>query len=133
MSNHTIKNLRTDVEDSAPKFGMSPAIEAHFARKDIEAENFGLSYQQVAPNERVPFGHKHSEQEEVYVVVAGGGRIKIEDEIHEIGQWDAVRVGKDTMRGFEAGPDGLELIAFGTPNTENEDADVVPGWWAEDA
>ncbi len=131
MTNVTIKNLKSDVEDSAPKFGMAPAVEAHFARDDIDAEVFGLSYQRLAPNARMPFGHKHAQQEEVYVVVGGSGRVKVEDDIHDVAQWDAVRVGPDTMRNFEAGPDGLELIAFGGPSNGNKDADMVQGWWSE--
>lgn len=129
MSDATIKNLRTDVEDSAPKFGMAPDVEAHFAREDIGASNFGLSYQRLAPGARMPFGHRHAEQEEVYVVVSGAGRVRIDDDVHEVAQWDAVRVGPETMRAFEAGPDGLEFIAFGAPNTGGRDVDMVPGWW----
>ena len=75
----------------------------------------------------MPFGHKHAQQEEVYVVVGGSGRVKVEDDIHDVAQWDAVRVGPDTMRNFEAGPDGLELIAFGGPSNGNMDADMVRG------
>jgi mannose-6-phosphate isomerase-like protein (cupin superfamily) len=133
VTDATIRNLKTDVEDSAPKFGMSPDVEARFARDDIDAERFGLSYQRLAPDARMPFGHRHAEQEEVYVVVSGSGRVKLDDDVHDVREWDAVRVGPATMRSFEAGPDGLELIAFGTPNVGNKDVDVVPGWWSEGA
>ena len=132
MSEYTIVNLK-EVEDQAPNFGLSPQFEARFARVALEAELVGLTYQKLAPNLRVPWGHTHKTQEEVFLVLDGTLRVKVGDEIHELKPWDAIRIHKDTMRGFEAGPDGLELIAFGTPNTENEDADVVPGWWAEDA
>src|SRR5919204_6560871 len=107
MSNHTIKNLK-DVEDAAPKFGLSPKLEARFARRDLECEQTGVSYERIAPNERTGFGHKHANQEEIYVVVGGGGRIKIEDEIRDVRKWDAIRVGRDTMREVEAGPGGVE-------------------------
>ena len=127
---YTVKNLKA-VEDSAPKFGMSPDLEARFASRDLQAEQFGLSYQRLAPNVRGPFGHRHSTQEEVYVVLGGGGRVKVGDDIVELKQWDAVRVSADTVRAFEAGPDGLELIAFGAPGTGPGDAEVIPGWWSE--
>jgi mannose-6-phosphate isomerase-like protein (cupin superfamily) len=131
MTDFTIKNLKTDIEDSAPKFGMAPAVEAHFARQDLDAQKLGLSYQRLAPNERMPFGHKHADQEEIYVVVAGAGRVKLDDEVRDVRQWDAVRVGSDTIRGFEAGPDGLAFIAVGGPFEGTNDAELVPDWWSD--
>ena len=129
MADYTVVNLK-EVEDQAPKFGLSPQLEARMARVALGLENSGVSYQRLAPNFRVPFGHKHKRQEEIYVVVAGSVRIKLEDEVVELGPFDAVRVHKDTMRGFEAGPEGAEFIAIGAPNTGPGDADVVEGWWS---
>lgn len=130
MSGYTIRNLK-DVEDAAPKFGMSPALEARFAREELELESSGVSYQRLAPDERVPFGHRHEKQEELYVIVGGGGRIKLDDDVVELRQWDAVRIPPETMRCVEAGPDGIELIAFGAPNTGGTDVEMTPGWWAD--
>jgi hypothetical protein len=101
MSGYTIRNLK-DVEDAAPKFGMSPALEARFAREALELESSGVSYQRLAPDERIPFGHRHEQQEELYVVVGGGGRIKLNEDV-VLRQWDAVRIGPETMRCVEAG------------------------------
>lgn len=129
MSDFTIVNLKS-VEDSAKAFGLAPAVEARFARKVLECRKLGASYLRVAPNERIPFGHKHGEQEEIYVVVSGSGRVKIDDDVHDVRQWDAVRVGPGAMRNFEAGPDGVELLAFGGPITGENDAELVPGWWS---
>jgi len=131
MSDYTHLNLKA-VEDQAPKFGLSPDLEFRMGRVPLEMENAGLSYMRVAPNFRIPFGHNHKNQEEVYVVVSGGGRVKVGDDVHDLKQWDAVRVHKDTMRGFEAGPDGLEVIAIGAPNTGPGDAEMEQGWWAGD-
>ena len=131
MTDFTIKNLQTEIEDSAPKFGMAPAVEAHFARQDIGAEEMGMSLQRLAPNERMPFGHKHAKQEEVYVVVEGAGRVKLDDEVRDVTQWDAVRVAADTMRCFEAGPEGLGFIAVGAPFDRENDPELVQGWWSE--
>ena len=131
MTNFTIKNLKSDIEDSAPKFGLSPELEAHFAREDIGAENLGLSYQRLAPNVRGSFGHKHAKQEEVYVIVEGGGRVKLDDEVRDVKQWDAVRVASDTVRCFEAGPDGLALVAVGAPFEGENDAEMIQGWWSD--
>jgi len=130
MSNFTIKNLK-EVEDAAPNFGLSPKLEARFARKALECEQTGLAYERLAPNERTGFGHKHANQEEIYVVIGGGGRIKIEDDIRDVARWDAIRLGPDTMREFEAGPDGIEWIAFGAPATGEDDSELVPGWWSD--
>jgi mannose-6-phosphate isomerase-like protein (cupin superfamily) len=129
MSDYTHLNLK-DVEDQAPKFGLSPDMEFRMARVPLEMENAGVSYLRVGPNFRIPFGHTHKNQEEVYLVVSGGGRIKLGDDVRDLKQWDAVRVHKDTMRGFEAGPDGVELIAIGAPNTGPGDALTEQGWWS---
>ena len=134
MAEYTIANLKNDVEDQAPNFGMSPEIEARFARQKLELERSGVSYQKVAPDFRVPFGHTHSKQEEVYVIVSGGGRMKLDEEIVDVKQWDAVRVAPGTWRGFEAGPGGAELIAYGARcgmSSEESDSDLEQGWWSD--
>ena len=130
MSGYTKLNLK-DVENSAEKFGMGEIMEARFVRDDLDATRFGLSLQRVKPNQRVPFGHSHDEQEEVYVFVGGSGRLALDDEIIEVAQWDAVRIAPDVTRGLEAGPDGLDLIAFGAPATGLQDAKQEMGWWAQ--
>jgi quercetin dioxygenase-like cupin family protein len=99
------------------------------ARVPLEMENAGLSYIRIAPGFRIPYGHKHKNQEEVYVLVSGNARIKIEDEVRELKQWDAVRLHRDTVRGFEAGDQGAELLAIGAPNTGPGDAEVLQDWW----
>lgn len=124
-------NLKEDVEDQAPNFGLSPDLEARMARVPLELEGFGVSYQRIAPNYRVPFAHRHKQQEEVYVVTDGGGRANLEGEIVELKKWDALRVPKDTMRGFEAGPDGMEVIAIGAPNTGPGDAEMDHDYWSD--
>jgi mannose-6-phosphate isomerase-like protein (cupin superfamily) len=115
----------------APKFGFAPNLESRFARRALELEKSGLSYIRVAPEFRVPFGHTHSEQEEVYLVIAGSARFKLDDDVIDLGAWDAIRVPPDTMRGMEGGSDGAEILAFGAPNTENKDVDMEQGWWSE--
>jgi mannose-6-phosphate isomerase-like protein (cupin superfamily) len=130
MGKHTIKNLK-EVEDSAPKFGMSDVLEARFARDELGLEESGVSYQRLQPDARLPFGHKHTEQEELYVVVAGSGRIKLDDEIVDLVQWDAVRIPAGTMRSVEAGPAGIEIVAYGAPSNGNADVEMVQGWWSD--
>ena len=130
MANYTKKNLRKDVEDSAPKFDMPSEMEARFARRPIGGETLGLSLMTLEPNFRIPFGHKHEGQEEVYVVVRGSARIKVEDEVVEVKEWDAIRFDKDTMRDVEAGPDGVEYLAFGAGD-DPTDAEMEPGWWSD--
>jgi uncharacterized cupin superfamily protein len=130
MASYTKVNLK-QVEDQAPKFGLAENMEARMARVALELEHSGISYQRLAPGFRLPFGHKHKNQEEVYVVVSGSVRAKLDDEVVELGQWDAIRVHKDTMRGFEAGPQGAELIAVGAPNTGPGDAETAAGWWSD--
>ena len=131
MSRYTHINLKDDVEDQAPKFGMSPNLEMRMARVPLELENSGLSYLWVGPNFRVPFGHTHKQQEEVYVLVEGSARIRIDDETRELKQWDAVRLSKDAMRAVEGGPEGALFLAIGAPNTGPGDADMEQGWWSD--
>ena len=130
MSGYTKTNLKQDVENAAPKFGMPDELQARFARGAIEGKTLGLSHMKLEPNFRIPFGHKHAGQEEVYVIVRGSARIKVEDEIVELGEWDAIRFDTDTMRAVEAGPNGVEYIAFGAGD-DPRDAEMVQGWWSD--
>jgi mannose-6-phosphate isomerase-like protein (cupin superfamily) len=131
MPGYTIKNLVEDIEDSAQKFGMGDVLEAHFARDDIDATEFGLSLQRLKPNQRLPFGHHHERQEEVYVVVGGSGRLKLDDDVVDVRRWDAVRISPEVRRGVEAGSDGLDVLMFGAPNTGSQDVTQEMGWWTD--
>jgi uncharacterized cupin superfamily protein len=130
MADYTLKNLQ-DIEDQAPKFGHSPDMEARFGRKPLGLEQSGVSYLRLAPGFRVPFGHTHSRQEEVYVVVYGSGRVKLDDDVVELQEWDFVRIPAGVWRNAEAGPDGLALLLFGSPGEDNSDAEMTPGWWSD--
>jgi len=128
MASHAIVNIK-ELEDMAVKFGMSPNVEARFGRKATDAKLGGFSYQRLAPSFQQPFGHRHREQEEFYIVLSGGGRVKLDDETKQIRPFDAIRVAPETARGFEAGPDGLELLVFGAG--ESGDAEVIESFWEE--
>ena len=132
MADYTRVNLKSDVKDMAPEFGME-GIESHFARTNLELENSGLSLFRLDAGFRTPFGHTHSEQEEVYVLISGSARVALDDEVVELSQWDAIRIPSGTMRGMEGGDEGAEILAFGAPNTDNKDAEMQPGWWPEGA
>jgi mannose-6-phosphate isomerase-like protein (cupin superfamily) len=125
---YTLKRL-TDVKDAAPSFGYDELQEARFATKDLDAEKTGVSHHRVKPGKRQGFAHKHDEAEEVYVVIAGSGRMKLDSEIIEIGRLDAIRVAPDVTRTFEAGPEGLELLAVGARH--DGDGEIIPGWWKD--
>jgi mannose-6-phosphate isomerase-like protein (cupin superfamily) len=129
MADYTLRNLRTDVEDMAPQFGMGDGIEAHFGRKPLGLEKSGVSYFKLGPDYKLPFGHVHSEQEEIYLVVSGTARLKLDEEEVELKELDAVRIPPGTMRGMAAGSEGAELIAFGAPNTDNKDLEMQQGFW----
>jgi len=124
----TLKNL-AEVDDSAPKFGYAEVQEARFAKDELEAEQTGVSYQRVKPGKRQAFAHRHERAEEVYVVLGGSGQAKLEDQIVELRALDAIRVAPGVTRAFQAGPDGLELLAFGPRH--DGDGDVLPGWWSD--
>jgi uncharacterized cupin superfamily protein len=131
MAGYTKLNLKDDVDDQGPNFGFEGKIEARMARVPLELEHSGVSYLRLAPGFRLPWGHTHKTQEEVYILVGGSARAKLDDELVELKPLDAVRVPKDTMRGFEAGPEGAELIAVGAPHTGPGDAELTHGWWGD--
>jgi mannose-6-phosphate isomerase-like protein (cupin superfamily) len=112
----TLRNIKEDLEDIGPRFDGAPDLEFRAATKALELEKSALSYQRVPPGYRFPYGHTHETQEEVYVVLRGSGRMKLDDEIVELKEWDAVRVPPGTWRGYEAGPKGLEILVIGAPN-----------------
>ena len=128
MSDYTIKNLR-EVEDIAIKHGFSESQEARFPRPELGAETTGLAYHVVRPGKRQAFAHRHHEAEEVNVVLSGTGRVRLDDEVVEIGPMDAIRVAPQVTRAFEAGPDGLELLVFGPHH--DRDAETGQDIWAD--
>jgi quercetin dioxygenase-like cupin family protein len=119
---YTIKNL-AETPDSAVKFGLSEMGQAHFPREELGAESTGLSYQVLKPGKRQAFGHRHDDAEEVYVVLSGSGRVRLDDEIVDIARLDAIRVAPSVMRAFEAGADGLEWMAFGPRHDKDGETD----------
>ena len=126
MTDFTIKNLK-ELDDAAADRG--PDVEARMARKHLDSEHLGVSYFRYAPGYRSPVGHRHREQEEAYVVVGGSGRAKLDDQVIDIRQWDVMRVAPRVVRSFEAGPDGLELIAVGSDRPEGGDGEMIEGHW----
>jgi len=128
MPNFTIKNLK-EVDDSAADRGVD--LEARFGRKHLNSEHLGVSYFRYGAGYRTPYGHRHREQEEAYVVVGGSGRARLDDDVVELNQWDALRVAPETVRAFEGGPDGLELIAIGADRPEGGDGEMVNDFWTD--
>ena len=130
----TLRNIKEDLEDIGSLFDGAPDLEFRSATKALELEKSGLAYQRVPPDYRFPYGHTHKTQEEVYVVLRGSGRMRIDDEIVELTAWDAVRVSPGTWRGYEAGPEGLEILVIGAPNlgdAPREDVEGERDWWAD--
>jgi mannose-6-phosphate isomerase-like protein (cupin superfamily) len=130
----TRRNIKGDVEDVGSNFDGAPDLEFRLATKALELEQSGLGYQRIPPNYRFPYGHTHERQEELYVVLRGSGRMKLDDEIIELRAWDAVRVAPGTWRGYEAGPEGLEMFVIGAPNLGENPRDDVEGardWWSD--
>ena len=119
---YAIKNLR-EVEDSAAEAGVSDSLEARFAHEELGSERSGISYQVVKAGQRQPFAHKHGEMEEIYVVLSGSGRVKLDEKLEDVGPLDAIRIDPAVTRAFEAGDDDLVLLAF-SPRAKG-DAEIV--------
>ncbi len=111
MSGWTKRNLVWDVEDQSPKFGFGDLLEARFAHDDLGLGDLGVSLQRIAPSARAPFAHRHTEAEELYVVLSGAGEALLGEEVVALAPHDALRVAPETVRSFAAGPEGLELLA----------------------
>ena len=111
----------------------APGLEGRFARKDLESRDLGVSHWRYKPSFRAPASHRHGEQEEAYVVVSGSGRVRLDDEIAEIRQWDVVRVAPEVLRAFESGPDGLEMIVIGGPRPEEGDGEITQVPWPDES
>ncbi|HET9508393.1 MAG TPA: cupin domain-containing protein [Gaiellaceae bacterium] len=126
---YTHKNL-ADVEDAAVKFGFGDTHESRFANEDLETEQTGLSVHRVKPGKRQPFAHRHDDVEEVYVVLSGSGRVKLDEDIVELKRLDAVRVSPGVARAFEGGEDGLELLAF-SPRRTDDRGEILQDWWTD--
>jgi mannose-6-phosphate isomerase-like protein (cupin superfamily) len=130
----TRRNLKEDLDDLGSNFDGPPDLEFRAATKALGLEHSGLTHQRVPPGYRFPYGHTHKTQEEVYVVVRGGGRMKVDEEIVDLREWDAVRVPPGSWRGYEASPEGLELLVIGAPSLGENPRDDVEGtrdWWAD--
>jgi mannose-6-phosphate isomerase-like protein (cupin superfamily) len=123
MAGYTIRNLK-ESEDLAVEAGFSELQEARFPRGDLEAEQTGLGHIVVHPGKRQPFAHRQKDAEEIYVVLSGSGRVRLDDDVKDVGPLDAVRIAPAVIRAFEAGPDGLELLVFGPHH--DDDAEIVP-------
>jgi mannose-6-phosphate isomerase-like protein (cupin superfamily) len=128
VSDYTIKNFK-DVDDLAA--GRAEGVEARMARRALEAEQVGVSYFRYGPGIRTGIGHHHKVQEEAYVIVSGSGRLKLDDDIIDVKQWDVIRVAPAVVRAFEAGPEGIEVVAVGGPRPEEGDGEMVAGWWTD--
>jgi mannose-6-phosphate isomerase-like protein (cupin superfamily) len=122
VADYTIKNLR-EVKDVAPDGGVSDSIEARFAHEDLDSERSGISYQVMKAGQRQPFAHKHGEMEEIYVVISGTGRVKLDDKLEDVGPFDAIRIAPSVVRAFEAGDDDLVLLVF-SPRAKG-DSEIV--------
>jgi mannose-6-phosphate isomerase-like protein (cupin superfamily) len=131
MSDYTIKNFKDDIEDLAAARDPEGNVEARFGRSQIDSEHLGVSYFRYAPNFRAPFGHRHREQEEAYVVVSGSGSVRLDDEVKELRKWDLIRVAPQVARAFAAGADGLEVIAIGADRPDGGDGEMIPDFWTD--
>jgi mannose-6-phosphate isomerase-like protein (cupin superfamily) len=131
MAGYTVQNLN-EVQNQGENFGINPdEFQLRMAKDPLECQNAGMSLLRLGSGYRVPFGHKHKTQEEIYVLVKGDARMKIEDELVELKPMTAVRVDPGTMRGLEAGSVGADLIVIGAPRTGPGDGDIVQGWWSD--
>jgi mannose-6-phosphate isomerase-like protein (cupin superfamily) len=125
---YTIKNLR-DVRDAAPDAGVGATQEMRFAQSDLDAERTGVSFMAVKPGRRQAIAHRHDEAEEVYVILSGSGRIKLDDDIVDVGPMDAIRIAPTVKRALEGGPEGIEYLVFGQHHDGDGAIEPIEEFW----
>ena len=131
MAGYTVQNLK-EIDNQGVNFGLDENdIQLRMAKDPLECADCGLTYMRLGPGWRTPFGHNHKTQEEIYILVNGSARMKLEDKLVDMKPFTAVRVSPETMRSYEGGPEGAELIVIGTPRTGGGDAEIVQGWWSD--
>jgi mannose-6-phosphate isomerase-like protein (cupin superfamily) len=130
MGDWKIVNL-LDVDNSAA--GRMDGLEVRMSRKDMESRDVGVSLFRYSPDVRNPMSHRHREQEEAYVIVSGSGRVRLDDDIQDVKQWDVIRVAPEVVRAFEAGPDGMDVVAVGGPKPEGGDGELTESPWPDAA
>jgi mannose-6-phosphate isomerase-like protein (cupin superfamily) len=128
MPGYAIVNL-LEIDDSVQ--GRAPGLEGRFGRTLLGSRDIGVSHWRYAPDTRNQVSHSHREQEEAYIVVAGSGRVRLDDEVRDIRQWDVVRIAPEVVRAFESGSDGLDLIAIGGPKPEGGDGVMSDTPWPD--
>jgi uncharacterized cupin superfamily protein len=129
MSDYTLLNL-DETDDDAARNGMGHVLEGHFPRKALGCETIAMSLQRLKPDQKLPFGHTHKSDEEIYVVLSGSGSVLVGGETRELRPMDALRVAPGTLRSFASGPEGMEMLAFGTHH--EDDAVVAPSPWDDE-
>jgi quercetin dioxygenase-like cupin family protein len=129
MTDYAIVNL-LELEDSVG--GRVEGMQGRFGRTPLGSRDLGVSHFRYAPDTRSPGAHSHREQEEAYIVVAGSGRVRLDDEVRDVRLWDVVRVAPEVVRAFESGPDGLDVIAVGGPKPEGGDGVRSDAPWPDD-
>jgi mannose-6-phosphate isomerase-like protein (cupin superfamily) len=128
---YTKHNLK-EIENQGVHFGLNPEeMQLRMAKDPLECANCGITYLSLGPGYRAPFGHRHNEQEEIYILVSGNARLKAGDDVLDLEPFHAVRLPPETMRSYEGGPQGAELIVIGAPKTGPGDGDIEQGWWSD--
>ncbi len=128
MSDYTKANVE-DIEDMAPQVGAQDRQEARFATATLQMTQTGLAVHRLKPGRRQGFGHRHENAEEICMVLAGDGRVQLDDDLVALTKGDIVRIGATVARRFEAGADGMEFIVFGAHHPK--DGELLPDFWAD--
>ena len=129
MHDHYSQINLGEVEDAAPANGIADRWQARFAQTALGAEQTGVTYFRLLAGKRSPLVHRHASAEEIYVILSGSGRLKLDDEIVDVRPLDAIRVAPEVARAFEAGSDGLEFLAFGPHHPA--DGEAVDDDWVK--
>ncbi len=106
--------------------------EMRMLRNDLDSEQIALTYRRIPAGHQSAHGHTHSKQDEVLFVFAGTLRVKLDDEIIEVGPKTALKIAPEVKRGYHnTGTEDVELIIV-SPQAEFVDdngGQPDPDWW----
>lgn len=96
------------------RYDLDDVVEARYVREQLDAAQVGLTHYRLPPSKAQGWAHRHTTAEEIYVALNGSGTISVDEQAFDLQPLVAVRVAPASARELYAGPDGLEVLVFGT-------------------
>jgi mannose-6-phosphate isomerase-like protein (cupin superfamily) len=132
MSDYTVvrRDEAFDAMSEYPGFG-----EMRFYTQAANAEQVAITWRSMPAGTggRGSYGHRHSDQEEIYLVVAGNLTFKVGEDVFEVGPHTAVRVASDAYRSVhnDSAEDAEMVICSVRADEAGAEPEMTPDFWPE--